>query len=501
MSHASHHIPPEIDQALRTFDSGQFRRAVESLQSMVSAADDRGELARLCLNLIHEVTTDMGRASPPSGFNLRQQLILALGDANDDVDDLLLWDDLSDPPPKMNAPRLAPSQNSPPPRPAPELPPLLPKRNQPHALEQSLLPPMMGDAGELSSFSQLGEPLLPDEANLDSLFDSGLLGGKSHISNGARTPHASQPAPTVKTPADPGLKDPKKLPNIKDARAPKSPSVSPLTPASPFPPADATPIQSIRSAPPSPPPTPDQQNIHRPKNFSDIKAASADRMRNNPDARHPSGTQNARVSASSMSSVVSIPGSEPAPSSVMQVISDPTPPAPPSAVQNAFQQAQNAPATRPRYQNPLPPLGGGRVTTPRAALPPSPSNTHYATRCRDLLARNLPLDALRCLIEHLKSPDANPSDPTTISLQQTIEQALRAQAIHFLEPLSRIPSLRATPATLMARSDLDHRAGYLISQIDGITPLEFLLDLNAMPRQDAALLLLKLIEHGIIAFE
>ena len=69
--------------------------------------------------------------------------------------------------------------------------------------------------------------------------------------------------------------------------------------------------------------------------------------------------------------------------------------------------------------------------------------------------------------------------------------------------LERIGSLQGTP-TLSVRADelstlaLDHRAGFLISQIDGVMTFEDILDLSAMPRLETMVVLVDLLEREII---
>jgi hypothetical protein len=45
---------------------------------------------------------------------------------------------------------------------------------------------------------------------------------------------------------------------------------------------------------------------------------------------------------------------------------------------------------------------------------------------------------------------------------------------------------------------VDHRAGFLLSQIDGKTPIEELLDLSAMPEDETLRLLRELLDRGIL---
>lgn len=68
---------------------------------------------------------------------------------------------------------------------------------------------------------------------------------------------------------------------------------------------------------------------------------------------------------------------------------------------------------------------------------------------------------------------------------------------------ARLGSLRGIPAVCIPEDrvrwlSLDHRAGFLLSLVDGRSSVEELLDMSGMPRLDALLILHELKEQGII---
>jgi tetratricopeptide (TPR) repeat protein len=66
-----------------------------------------------------------------------------------------------------------------------------------------------------------------------------------------------------------------------------------------------------------------------------------------------------------------------------------------------------------------------------------------------------------------------------------------------LAPLTRIPRLAIKPEEVMWLN-LDHRAGFLLAQIDGTVDYETLFALSGLPRLDTARILANLIGEGVI---
>jgi hypothetical protein len=64
-------------------------------------------------------------------------------------------------------------------------------------------------------------------------------------------------------------------------------------------------------------------------------------------------------------------------------------------------------------------------------------------------------------------------------------------------PLDGVPRLAVTQRQLMAMT-LDHRAGFVVSFVDGTYTVEMILDVCPMPRERALAILGELEEKGII---
>ena len=69
-----------------------------------------------------------------------------------------------------------------------------------------------------------------------------------------------------------------------------------------------------------------------------------------------------------------------------------------------------------------------------------------------------------------------------------------------LGSLERVPVLRVAPAQL-AKLGLDHRAGFVLSMIDGATAIETLIDMSGLPRVDVLRILDEVVQSGAVALE
>jgi hypothetical protein len=68
-----------------------------------------------------------------------------------------------------------------------------------------------------------------------------------------------------------------------------------------------------------------------------------------------------------------------------------------------------------------------------------------------------------------------------------------------LGPLDRVPMV-VVPRTQMRWLSMDHRAGFILSLIDGSSSVEMILDVCGMPKLDALRILHELVQQKIVAF-
>jgi len=69
-----------------------------------------------------------------------------------------------------------------------------------------------------------------------------------------------------------------------------------------------------------------------------------------------------------------------------------------------------------------------------------------------------------------------------------------------LGPMDRIPTIARVPATTDPLFANEHRAGFLLSRVDGVSTLETIVDACGMPKLDALRILTDLVQRGIVAF-
>jgi tetratricopeptide (TPR) repeat protein len=142
---------------------------------------------------------------------------------------------------------------------------------------------------------------------------------------------------------------------------------------------------------------------------------------------------------------------------------------------------------------------------PEGAPPPSPApSPAAAARKRDVdvwMAAAKDLAALDdfsgCLEMIEKILKVDPEHAEARAYLRQNEASLVDMYESKLGPLGRIPRLAIKPEEVMWLN-LDHRAGFLLSQIDGTVDYESLFALSGLPRLDTARILATLIADGVI---
>lgn len=92
-----------------------------------------------------------------------------------------------------------------------------------------------------------------------------------------------------------------------------------------------------------------------------------------------------------------------------------------------------------------------------------------------------------------------PSDLEAVECAENCRSVLLKMYAAKIGSLDRIPVV-IVPHTQMRWLSIDHRAGFVLSLIDGTSTVEMLLDVAGMPRLDSLRILQELVERRIVAF-
>src|SRR5690242_8666643 len=87
----------------------------------------------------------------------------------------------------------------------------------------------------------------------------------------------------------------------------------------------------------------------------------------------------------------------------------------------------------------------------------------------------------------------------TLSFEDEVVTGVRKRPVTPTLRMDAVPRVAIDEAELRAQP-LDHRAGFLLAQVDGMSNVETLLDLSGMPREEALGMLAMLAASGIITF-
>ncbi|RKH65935.1 tetratricopeptide repeat protein [Corallococcus aberystwythensis] len=133
--------------------------------------------------------------------------------------------------------------------------------------------------------------------------------------------------------------------------------------------------------------------------------------------------------------------------------------------------------------------------TPAGGLPEGSEVESLLRGAEDLLA----LDDHSGAVELLRRAQSlAPENPRVEALRDRSERILVSMLEARLGDLNRMPRVRLQPDDIIWLN-LDHRAGFVLAQIDGAVSFDDLFALSGMSRLDTARILAQLLDEGIIA--
>jgi hypothetical protein len=95
--------------------------------------------------------------------------------------------------------------------------------------------------------------------------------------------------------------------------------------------------------------------------------------------------------------------------------------------------------------------------------------------------------------------DADPRNREAEECAESCRSVLKQMYTARIGPLDRVPVVMVPPDQLRWLS-IDHKAGFVLSHIDGISSLEMILDVSGMPTLEALRILCELAQQRIISF-
>ena len=97
----------------------------------------------------------------------------------------------------------------------------------------------------------------------------------------------------------------------------------------------------------------------------------------------------------------------------------------------------------------------------------------------------------------VKAQAVAPNDPEVLRMRETSERVLQTMLESKLGRLDRVPRVKLKEDEIIWLN-LDHRAGFVLAQIDGSVTFEDLFSVSGMSRLDTARILAQLVEEGVI---
>src|SRR6185437_15951586 len=95
--------------------------------------------------------------------------------------------------------------------------------------------------------------------------------------------------------------------------------------------------------------------------------------------------------------------------------------------------------------------------------------------------------------------EEEPSHAEALQCETSCRQVLEQMYTARIGPLDRVPFV-AVPQEQLRWLNLDHRAGFVLSHVDGNCSLEQILDVSGMPPLDALRILFELLQQRVIGF-
>ncbi|MBK8480129.1 MAG: hypothetical protein IPL40_02970 [Proteobacteria bacterium] len=136
---------------------------------------------------------------------------------------------------------------------------------------------------------------------------------------------------------------------------------------------------------------------------------------------------------------------------------------------------------------------GGRAVAPVAPVAPDAASPVEVARAHVAAGE---LEAALPILEGIAAQGAG--DAASAELLARCRQELVRQYERVLVDLHAVPALQVPPQQVLWQK-LDHRAGFILSRVDGVLSYEDILDISGMSHFEACRILAQLVVQGVIA--
>jgi hypothetical protein len=127
----------------------------------------------------------------------------------------------------------------------------------------------------------------------------------------------------------------------------------------------------------------------------------------------------------------------------------------------------------------------------------SPPRNAPADKVSAIEARIAAGDYGRALVLAEAALEEHPGDPAVSRHADSCRDMLYKRYLERLGASDHVPQLAVLKGAITGLS-LDHRAGFLLSCVDGGSTVEEIIDVSAMPRLDAVRILYELVQEGVV---
>ncbi len=140
------------------------------------------------------------------------------------------------------------------------------------------------------------------------------------------------------------------------------------------------------------------------------------------------------------------------------------------------------------------------AVAPPAAVPPAPkSSANNVDPIQDMRERFSLGDYSGALVVAEAILDEDAENVEALKCMDACRRVLEQMYTSRIGPLERVPFI-AVPQEQLRWLNIDHRAGFVLSHVDGMCSLEQILDVSGMPTLDTLRILYELLQQRVIGF-